>query len=256
MLLILSPAKIQDFKPNSLTVEYTVPYYMKEADYLVENLRKYSKEQLTELLEVNNDIAKSAYDKFYNWSEKHTPENSKQALFVYAGEVYRGLQAGTFTEKDIAFAQQHLRVFSGLYGVLRPLDLIQPYRFEMNAKLKNNAGKDMYAFWTEKLTEATNIALEESGEPQVLLNLCSNEYFKALDKKKLKAPVIHFEFLDHKNGIYKPITIYMKKARGMMARYIIKNQINSVEDLKGFDSEGYWFNTALSTEDKLVFTRG
>lgn len=256
MLIVLSPAKIQNFTTKSFVKNYTVPAFLEESEYLIHVLRKLSKSQLVEFLNVNTEIAKSAYDKYYNWTKEHNTDNAKQALFVYAGEVYRGLRSDDFTEEDILFAQEHLRLFSALYGVLRPLDIIQPYRLEMNTKLNNEAGKDMYAFWTEKATETINEAIKNSGEPQVLLNLCSNEYYKTLNKKNIKVPVIHFEFLDNKNGVYKPITIYMKKARGLMARYIIKNKIDSIEDLKGFDYEGYWFSPALSTEDKLVFTRG
>ena len=255
MLLILSPAKIQNFDVQNRTEKHTVPLFLDEANYIIEDLRSLPKKQIAELLKTNNEITTTTYDQYYNWSKNHNTKNSKQALFVYAGEVYRGLHAGGFTQSEIDFAQSHLRLLSGLYGVLRPLDLIQPYRFEMSAKLANNKGKDMYAFWAEKVTSAINKAIEESGEPQVLLNLCSNEYFKALNKKELNAPVIHFDFLENRNDTYKPVTIYVKKARGLMTRYVIENRIDKVEDLKAFDLEGYWFNSALSTGNKLVFTR-
>lgn len=256
MLLIISPAKIQNFSPQSITGKYTLPAFIKDANELMNELRTHSSETISGLLETNPEItAKSLYS-YYNWTNKHTPDNAKQAMFTYNGEVYRGLNAASFSNEDIEYAQNHLRIISGLYGVLRPLDLIEPYRLEMRTKLANSAGNDLYTFWKEKITTNIKQAIGDSQAPSVLLNLASNEYFKAINLKKLQLPVIHFDFLEYKNGNYKNITIYTKKARGLMARYIIQNKISRLDDLQKFGTEEYWYNEDLSSDNKFVFCRG
>jgi len=176
-------------------------------------------------------------------------------VLLFDGEVYRGLNAKSFSAEEMEYAQSHLRLLSGLYGVLRPLDLIQAYRLEVSSKLENPNGKDLYAFWQEKVTKSILKSLKVSGEPQVILNLASSEYIKTLNVKKYRIKVIDIEFYEYKNDQLKQIVIYTKKARGLMARYVIQNKIDNLEDLKGFSDEGYWFSPQMSNETKLVFTR-
>src|SRR5690606_39059865 len=184
--------------------------------------------------------------RFGSWTAKFTPENAKQALLAFKGDVYTGLAAEDFSEEDFDFAQQHLRMLSGLYGLLRPLDLMQPYRLEMGTKLANPRGKDLYAFWGERISEWLNAALQAQGD-QILLNLASNEYFSAVKRKTLQARVIDVDFKDLKNGQYKIISFYAKKARGLMARYVIKERIQNPDRLRDFDYDGYRFSAADST---------
>lgn len=256
MLIILSPAKIQNFKHQHITGNYTMPEFINEAHTLIKELRSYPSEDLTGLLETNPQITANAFYHYQNWTDEHTPDNAKQAMFAYNGEVYRGLNATSFSAADIEYAQKHLRMISGLYGVLRPLDLIEPYRLEMKTRLDNPEGKDLYAFWKQKITAAIKQAIMDSGKPPVLLNLASHEYFNVIGKKEFNLPVIHFDFLENKHGVYKSITIYTKKARGLMARYIIQHRIERLEDLREFAAEDYWCNEELSSDNKLVFCRG
>jgi cytoplasmic iron level regulating protein YaaA (DUF328/UPF0246 family) len=256
MLIILSPAKIQNFKPQSVTDKYTQPVFFNEAEELINLLRPYPVNELRDLLNVSNEIAKNAADYYFNWDTKHNLKNAKQAVLTYNGEAYRGLNANSLSETELEYAQEHLRIISGLYGVLRPLDMIRPYRLELQTPLENSSGKDLYAFWKKKITQTIQSAIKKSGKPHVLLNLASKEYAKAINHKELTLPVIDFEFLENRREGYKTITIYTKKARGLMARYIIRNRIEDSENIKGFDSEGYWYNDLLSSENKMVFTRG
>ena len=256
MLIILSPAKIQNFKPQSVTREYTLPIHMQEASTLIQELLPLSVKELEKLLKVNPDIAWSAYGSYQNWSASPHLQSAKQAIFAYNGEVYRGLNAKDFSTEDLNYAQKHLRIISGLYGVLRPLDLIQPYRLEMNTKLQNERGENLYTFWKENISKTIFQAVKESEKPEIILNLASKEYSKAINIKKSNVPVIDFDFLENRHEAYKPIVIYTKKARGLMARYIIRNKINNIEDIKKFDTEGYEFNSRYSSENKIVFTRG
>ena len=256
MLLLLSPAKIQNFVPQPYIAEYTMPEFLDAAQILVDRINQLSRSELAELLEINSNLAKLNADRHFNWQLPFTPKNAKQTVFVFNGEVFHGLDAGSFTQNEFTYLQSHLRILSGLYGVLRPLDLIQPYRLDVSTKLKTNKGNNLYSFWGNQITLSLNEAIKASGGPQVLLNLSSGEYFKSINRKKLLAQVIDFDFLENKNDSYKPIVMYIKKARGMMVRYVIQNRIENVEDLKGFNEDGYWFNSGLSTEKKLVFTRG
>ncbi|HXR02562.1 MAG TPA: peroxide stress protein YaaA, partial [Pseudomonas sp.] len=189
-----------------------------------------------------------------SWTPAFSPSNAKQALLAFKGDVYTGLAAQTLSEADLDYAQQHLRMLSGLYGLLRPLDLMQPYRLEMGTKLANARGKDLYAFWGERISGWLNEALAEQGD-NVLLNLASNEYFSAVKRSALNARVINTEFRDQKNGQYKIISFYAKKARGMMSRFVISERISNPDDLKRFDEQGYRYSKELSTLDKLVFLR-
>ena len=255
MLILISPAKIQNFKPQEFITEYTKPYFMDEAKQLVELMRKLSPIELSKLLEINSNLSHLNIDRHLNWHRPFTLKNAKQAVLVFDGEVYRGLNAKTFSSEEIAYMQDHLRLFSGLYGILRPLDLIQPYRIDVSSKLENPNGKDLYAFWKEKVTAKVISELKKSGKPQVILNLASSEYIKTLNIKSTKINIIDIEFYEYKNDTLKQIVIYTKKARGMMARFVIQNRIEDIEDLQGFSEEGYWYSPQLSTETKLVFTR-
>lgn len=253
MLILLSPAKIQNFKPQHVVSEYSLPVFLSNAQLLVNKMKQLSVDELAKLLGVNRELARLNADRFYNWQQPFTPQNAKQTVLVFNGEVFHGLDAGSFSTSDFKYAQSHLRILSGLYGVLRPLDLIQPYRIDVSTKLKTDAGKDLYAFWREKVTQNIIVSAQASGN--IIINLMSGEYFKTIDRRKLTARIIDVEFLENKNDTYKPIVIYTKKARGLLARYIIQNEIEYPEDLKGFCDEGYWFNQQLSSENKFVFTR-
>ncbi len=257
MLILLSPAKIQNFIAPAPTAEYSIPVYLKEAEKLIQELKSYSIRELTSLMQVNVKIAEQNAERFFNWHRPFTPDNAKQALWVYNGEVFHGLDAGSMKDSEIGFAQQHLRILSGLYGILRPLDLIQAYRLDVSHKLGPTFGADLYEFWRDKITTEVKKALRQSGEPKLVFNLMSGEYTKAIDPVKLKARIIDFEFLQYQPDTerFKPITIYIKKARGLMARYIIRNAVTSTEALKAFADEGYWYNEQLSTVDKFVFVR-
>ena len=256
MIIILSPAKIQNFASQQIVSEFTQPEYLKETEKIVSEIRQLSAYELSKLLNINANLGQLNADRYFNWHKPFTPKNAKQAVFVFNGEVFHGLDAASFTKEDIEYLQKHLRILSGLYGILRPLDLIQPYRLEISTKLPIENTKDIYNFWGEKLTKSINKAIIDSGKPKVILNLASSEYFKAINRKSLNAEVIDFEFLENKEDVYKPIVMYTKKARGLMTRYVIENRIENLEELKGFASEGYWYSEKLSTENKFVFTRG
>ena len=256
MLLLLSPAKIQNFTPQSIVKEYTMPEFLAEAEILMNQVQNLSRSDLAELLDINSSLAKLNDDRHFNWQLPFTPDNSKQTVFVYNGEVFHGLDANSLSETEITYLQSHLRILSGLYGVLRPLDLIQPYRLDISTKLIGIKGNNLYTFWRDKITNSLNEAIRVSGGQQVMLNLASNEYIKSINRKLLKADIVDFDFLENKNDKYTPIVMYIKKARGMMVRYVIQNRIENLEDLKGFNADGYWYNSRLATEKKLVFTRG
>ena len=256
MILLLSPAKIQNFTSQKYITDFTMPEFLNEAKLLVNKIKHLSRTELAELLDINSNLAKLNADRHFNWQVPFTAQNAKQAVFVFNGEVFRGLNPGSFTQDEFGYLQSHLRILSGLYGVLKPFDLIQPYRLDVSTRLETGKGKNLYAFWGSLITKALNEAIKDSGGPQVLLNLASGEYFKSINRRKLIAEVIDFDFLENSNNSYKPVVVYIKKARGMMVRYVIQNRIENVDELKGFNEDGYWFNTGLSTEKKLVFTRG
>jgi cytoplasmic iron level regulating protein YaaA (DUF328/UPF0246 family) len=255
MLIIISPAKILDLSQQSVVSKYTIPELLDKSKAIIDRVRQLSIDELAKLSGTNTNIATTNYDRFFNWQTPFTPDNSKQAILLFKGEVYNGLQAVTLEAKDFDYIQDHLRILSGLYGVLRPLDLMQPYRLEIGSRLAVDEHKNLYRFWGDIITEKINEAIEESDHPQYLINLASSEYFKSLNKKILKAKVINIEFYETEDDKLKTIVVYTKKARGLMARYIIQNQIEDPELLKGFDAEGYWFSPQMSTEEKFVFTR-
>ncbi|WP_163577940.1 peroxide stress protein YaaA [Halomonas faecis] len=254
MLSVISPAKSLDFETPPTTAHYTQPDLLDRSQTLVDILRGYSPQRLSELMGISDKLAGLNAARFAEWQPPFTPENAKPAAQAFQGDVYQGLAADTFSDTDSAFAQDHLRILSGLYGLLRPLDLIQPYRLEMGTRLENPAGKDLYAFWKPLLTEELGKAVAASGSP-VLLNLASNEYFKAIDPKRLKARIITPVFKDEKNGKLKIISFYAKKARGLMAAWVIRQRLDDPDGLKDFDIAGYRYNATLSEGDTLVFTR-
>ncbi len=254
MIAILSPSKTQDEDSGHRPGIVSRPGFTGEASLLVKKLRTFTPGQLQELLEVNSQLAGINFRRYMEWSE--TPPSGKglPAILMYRGEVYNGLAAGSLDEADLRFAQDHIRILSGLYGMLRPLDLVMPYRLEMRTRLETGVADDLYAYWGDKLTSALDQALAGQQEC-ILVNLASKEYFKALDPDKLHARIIHCHFREERNGKYRFVTVYGKKARGMMARYIVTNRITRGRDLKGFDSGGYYFNERLSGPDTWYFTR-
>lgn len=254
MITLLSPAKTLDYEKASTAKTHTSPELLDESERLVKVLQKKSAKKIAELMSVNDQIAHLNYERYQVWTTPFTPENAKQAIHAFQGDVYRGLKADSFDEKDLQFAQNHLRILSGLYGLLRPLDLMQAYRLEMSTKLSTSRGKNLYEFWKDRITDLLNESLTQEDEP-VLVNLASNEYFKAVNSKKLNAKIITPTFKDLKNGEYKFIQTYGKEARGYLTRFIIKNKIDDVEGLKAFDLEGYYYSPEMSTADEPVFLR-
>lgn len=254
MLTVISPAKTLDYDTPPVTQRYTQPQYLDDSQELIVQLRELSPAQISELMHLSDKLAGLNAARFGSWTPAFTPDNAKQALLAFKGDVYTGLDAESLSEDDFSYAQEHLRMLSGLYGLLRPLDLMQPYRLEMGTKLANARGKDLYAFWGTRISEWLNQALAEQGD-DVLLNLASNEYFSAVKRNALKARVINTEFRDWKNGQYKIISFYAKKARGMMSRFVIQERINDPEQLKQFDVQGYYYSAEQSKPDNLVFLR-
>ncbi|MBT8768157.1 peroxide stress protein YaaA [Metapseudomonas boanensis] len=254
MLMVISPAKTLDYETPPVTARYTQPQHLDHAQELIQHLRTLTPTNIAELMHLSDKLAGLNVARYGSWHPDFTPQNAKQALLAFKGDVYTGLNAEDFSEADFDFAQSHLRMLSGLYGLLRPLDLMQPYRLEMGTKLANARGKDLYAFWGERISGWLNEALEAQGD-DVLLNLASNEYFSSVKRKALNARLIDTEFKDLKNGQYKIISFYAKKARGLMARYVIKERLNDPEGLKDFNYDGYRFSVAHSKPDSLVFLR-
>ena len=254
MLMVISPAKTLDFDSPAKTKVATEPDFLADSQQLIDQLRALSPSDISNLMKISDKLGVLNFDRFASWHTPFDRDNAKQALLAFKGDVYTGLDAESFSADDFKFAQKHLRILSGLYGLLRPLDLIQPYRLEMGTKFGNERGANLYAFWGGQLTEAVNAQLKKS-KSEVLLNLASNEYFKALQPKGINAELITPVFKDWKNDQYKIISFYAKKARGLMAAYVIKNRIEDVEAIKQFDVEGYYFDPASSTAAEWVFLR-
>lgn len=253
MLMVISPAKTLDFDTAAVTEDYSQPGFLKNSQQLIDILRKMSTADIASLMKLSDKLAGLNAARYESWETPFSPDNAKQAVLAFKGDVYTGLDAETFDKAGFEFAQKHLRILSGLYGVLKPLDLIQPYRLEMGTKLANKTGKDLYAFWGSTLRES--LEQEDAFADEVLINLASNEYFKAIEAKKLKARIITPVFKDWKNGQHKMISFYAKKARGLMSRYIIDNKLEQPEDIKQFDYDGYRFNADMSKENEWVFIR-
>src|SRR5690606_8130210 len=254
MLTVISPAKTLDYDTPPVTERFTLPQYLDDSQELIQQLRELSPAQIAELMHLSDKLAGLNAARFGSWTPAFTPANAKQALLAFKGDVYTGLNAEDFDEADFDFAQQHLRMLSGLYGVLRPLDLMQPYRLAMGTKLANARGKDLYAFWGERISGWLNEALAAQGD-DILLNLASNEYFSAVKRKALRGRIIDTEFKDLKNGQYKIISFYAKKARGLMARFVIKDRLRDPQGLKDFNYQGYRYSAEQSSPDSLVFLR-
>ncbi|MDR9827475.1 peroxide stress protein YaaA [Vibrio sp. FNV 38] len=254
MLIVVSPAKTLDYESPLATQRFTQPELIEHSAELIDECRKLTPSDVSALMKVSDKIAGLNVARFEQWSETFTQENARQAILAFKGDVYTGLEAESLDESGFDYAQKHLRMLSGLYGLLKPLDLMQPYRLEMGTKLTNARGANLYQFWGGVITDKLNQAIAEQGD-NVLVNLASNEYFKAVKPKSLDAVVITPVFKDCKNGQYKVISFYAKKARGMMARYIIDNKVDSIEALTQFDVAGYYFSAEESTAKELVFKR-
>lgn len=254
MLALISPAKTLDFETPAPTEFASQPQFLDDSQKLIETARQLAPHQISSLMGISDKLGQLNFDRFANWQRPFNSDNAKQALLAFKGDVYTGLGAENFSEADFKFAQNHLRILSGLYGLLRPMDLIQPYRLEMGTRLSNPRGDNLYQFWGERITEALNRDLASQTQPRVV-NLASNEYFRAVQPGKLTAPVITPVFKDWKNGRYKIISFYAKKARGMMSAFMIRERLARVEDLQRFTEGGYRFDAALSTQSEWVFTR-
>lgn len=254
MLALVSPAKTLDYESALPTDVHTLPRLLEHSQELIDVSRKLTAADLSSLMSVSEKIAKLNVERFNDWQSELNFSNSRQALFAFKGDVYTGLDAYNLNEQHIEFAQNHLRMLSGLYGLLRPLDLMMPYRLEMGTKLNNPRGHNLYQFWGDRITHLINDDLEQANS-ELLVNIASDEYYKSIIERKVKAEIIKPVFLDQKNGKYKVISFYAKKARGLMARYIIENQLNQAEDLKSFNSEGYYFDAESSLKGELVFKR-
>ncbi len=254
MLLLLSPAKTLDFSEPA-TELYEQPRMLQDSKALVKILRKQSESDLMELMNISEDLATINRERYQDFETPFDLSNAKQSLLAFKGDVYVGLGAEDFSQADLQFAQQQLRILSGLYGVLRPLDLMQPYRLEMGTKLKNERGKNLYEYWGDRITSLLNEDLNANGQDKSVVNLASKEYFSAVDPELLEGRLYQIDFKEHRDGKYKIIAVYAKKARGMMARYAVKNRVAAPEGLKGFNEGGYAFNEALSSEQHFVFTR-
>lgn len=254
MLIVISPAKTLDFENESITKTHTQPDFLEDSEKLIRKLRTLSRKKLGSLMNISPALAQLNQERYIEWHPEFSFDNAKQALLAFKGDVYLGLDAESFEEEDLAFAQNHLRILSGLYGLLRPLDLMQPYRLEMGTKLPVRRKKNLYQFWGERLTKAVNEVLVMQENP-FLVNLASNEYFDALQPELVKARIITPVFKDWKKDQYKVISFFAKKARGRMSSWLIRHRITDPEAIKDFDLDGYGFNPELSEGDSWVFTR-
>jgi len=252
MKVLLSPAKSLDFDVSASKVDVTTPLFLEHSKTIHKVLKSKSPQDLSQLMKISDALGELNYNRNQNWQLPFTPDNAKPAVYVFNGGVYKGLQARSIAKNNITNMQHTLRIISGLYGMLKPMDLIQPYRLEMGTKLEIHKSKNLYDFWRTTLTEALN---DDLSEHELLLNLASNEYFKAIDVKSLKVPPVHVMFKDLKHGVYKTISFFAKEARGLMARYIIDENIKTKEGLKDFNGGGYAFSNTMSKENTLVFIR-
>ncbi len=254
MLIFLSPAKSLDYKTPPHVSTFSQPAFLDRSQTLIDQLRALSPADIANLMDLSDQLALLNFNRYAEWSQPFTPDNAKQAVLAFDGDVYDGLSAKTLSAADLDFAQQQVRILSGLYGILKPLDMMQPYRLEMGTKFANRSGKDLYAFWGETLLDAINAELDAMPRP-VVVNLASEEYFKAAVGRKLKGTLIQPVFEDWKGGKYKIISFFAKKARGLMTRYAVLNRLTAPEGLKDFDSEGYAFAPEASDDKTWVFRR-
>lgn len=254
MLFLLSPAKRLDYDSALPTSLCTTPLFAKQSAQLIKALRKLTVDEIAGLMSLSPALATLNADRYRAWKPTFTQDNSRQAILAFNGDVYEGLQAASLCDKDLEWAQEHVAILSGLYGVLRPLDLMQPYRLEMGTRLENPRGNTLYDFWAKTIAAYLNERLQTEKAP-IVVNLASEEYFKAVDLKALKARVVQCVFQDGKAGVYKVVSFHAKRARGLMARFAIESRITKPEGLTKFDAEGYAYVPALSTPDKLIFRR-
>ncbi len=252
MKIIISPAKSLDFETKSPTSLHTQPRFLEQSEKLNKKLKTLSKKNISELMKISEALSALNYDRNQTWKTPFSPDNAKQAIYSFTGEVFRGIDVHTLEEEKIPLLQDRLRILSGLYGILKPLDLIQPYRLEMGTKLPVGNTKNLYKFWDDTVAKSLN---DELKDGELLVNLASTEYFKVLPKKVLKVPMITPVFKDFKNGEYKTVMTFAKKARGLMVRYIIDNNIKTIDGLKNFNKESYRFSEEMSTKNELLFTR-
>ena len=254
MITLLSPSKKLNFEPQNMIDNYTQCEFIKSAEILANKAKDLTESDLKELMNISDKLAQLNRERFDRWSLPFNSSNAKQAILTFDGGVYSGLQANTFSNKDFSFAQDHLRILSGLYGILKPLDLIQPYRLEMGVSFQNPRGKNLYDFWKQSITDNLNSILEQYPSP-VIVNCASIEYFSAIDLSKLKGSILSIVFKEYRNGELKFISFNAKKARGLMTQYIIKNKINNHTDIKDFNYEDYKLDSKLSEDSTFVFTR-
>lgn len=252
MKIIISPAKSLDFETPVVTNLHSQPQFLEDSVKLNKKLKTLSRKKIAEFMGISKDLAELNYQRNQNWSLPFTQENAKQAVFAFTGEVFRGIDVNSLETEKLPLLQERLRILSGLYGLLKPLDLMQAYRLEMGKKLKVGRKENLYKFWGDKITKTLN---DELADDDLLINLASSEYFKAVNQKVLKVPMITPVFKDFKNGQYKTIMTFAKKARGLMVRYIVDNDITTIDGLKGFNIDGYRFDENKSTDTELVFTR-
>lgn len=254
MLIILSPSKKLDFD-TQIKGSIQSPDFIEDSKELIKILRKLPSKEISKLMDLSDKLAELNHERYQQFSTPFTKDNARQAIFAFKGDVYDGLEAENFSNENLKFAEKHLRIISGLYGILKPTDLIQPYRLEMGTKLSNGRGKNLYDFWGDKITEKLNNVMANENS-KILINLASSEYFKAVKPKKINGRIITPVFKENKKGKLSIVMLFAKRARGMMAQYIIKNNIKNPDDIKNFKTDGYKFNPSLSTENEWIFVRG
>jgi cytoplasmic iron level regulating protein YaaA (DUF328/UPF0246 family) len=254
MIVLLSPSKTLDFESKPLTKSFTQPVMLKDSELLINELRKYSPEKLAKLMDLSDKLAHLNYDRYQVFNTPFSLDNARQALLAFKGDVYDPLALESYSKADFDFAQHHIRILSGLYGLLRPLDLMQPYRLEMGTTLNNKRGKNLYKFWGKTITDEINKSLK-ADKNKMVINLASVEYFHSVQPESLEAPLLNIVFKEKQKGGLKIIGLFAKKARGMMTNFIIKNHIDKPESLKDFDEEGYVFQPSLSNSSQWLFTR-
>lgn len=254
MLIVLSPSKTLDFESKRLTSKCTTPDFLDDSAELVKKLSGMTKPQIARLMDISPKLSELNYERYRSWTPEFTPQNARQSILAFKGDVYNGFNLEDYSAADFDYAQKHLRILSGLYGLLKPLDLIQPYRLEMGTGLKTRRGADLYAFWGTIITGAVNEALQEQKD-RVLVNLASNEYFSSIREDRLEGHVITPVFKDASKGNYRVLSFFAKRARGSMANHIIVNRLEKPHDLESFDVDGYFFDPETSTKDKPVFLR-
>ncbi len=253
MIIVISPSKTLDFSTHSFHT-HTQPRQLKQSQELIDTVKQLSPDALSDLMKISPKLSELNWQRYQDFQQPFTLDNAKQAILAFKGDVYSGIDSENYNVEDFAFAQKHLRILSGLYGTLKPLDLIQPYRLEMGTRLKNRVGKNLYEFWNTQVSEMLNRDFGNES-PAILINLASTEYFKVVKPKILKAEILTLSFKENKAGVYKTIGIYAKRARGLMTNFIINNRLTETEHIKAFNHEDYGFNQSLSSEKNWVFSR-